>query len=179
MSIIFVVFINIFLILISPVEAMPNEIKRLMYLFLEPEDLYTPVIKESFNFWEKNFSKSYTLEAKYEDSYTISILCSDPVGLPSGWGTKNKSHFNGKIKVEFFYQDNCILTDKITKEKAIFYKKNDMDHLRKIDLYFFNIPIQKKFKHHLSLKLTVIDPDSSLETYKNSLILVVGVAETK
>lgn len=171
--------ISVILALPPKAGAAPLIMKRLFHLFSEPDDLYEPIAEDRFNFWQQGYSKEYLLSPKYEDSYSISIVCTDPDYIPSGWGTKNKYQFKGKIKVEFHYQGNPILIDEITKEKAVFYQKGSMEHLRKIDLFSFDIPLQKKYKQNLLLRLTVIEPDGYLESYGKSLKMTIGVTQNK
>ena len=158
----------------------PIQIKRLFHLLTMPDDLYHSIVKDNFLFWVKDFSMTYDIEAKYSDNYAISIVCHKSPYIPSGWDSeKQKYEFKGKLKVQFYYKDKLILTDEIKQIKAIFYVKNDMKYLKKIELYRFNIPLKKRYKNNLSLKLSVIEPDKTLEKYKDSLQLDISVTGHK
>ena len=71
------------------------------------------------------------------------------------------------------------MISEITKEKAVFYQKGDMEHLRKVDLLLFDIPLQRKYKKNICLKLTVTEPDEYLESYKESMKMTIGVTQNK
>ena len=175
----------LFLVLMAQVsvfgmDRLPTTMKRLWHLFVEPDDLFDPVVQEKFNFWEKGYSVEFPLAVKYEDLYAVTIDCLDKKNcIPSGWGTSEKYQFRGKIKADFFCKNKLVFSQEIVDAKAVVYQAGEMDYLKKIVLLSFAIPIKGKYKDDLKLRLTVLEPDLSLQEYGSSIELSVAVSGTK
>lgn len=47
----------------------PIGVRHLMHLFISPTDLYEPIVTDNFLFFQRNYSKTYSLKPKYFDFY--------------------------------------------------------------------------------------------------------------
>lgn len=135
---------------------------------LELRDLYDPIVDEPFPFWEAGYSKTYSLDAKYSDIYSIEMLF-------SGEGVSKREKLNERIKVEFFWQDHMVLENEIA---GIFLWPNGKKHfdLQRSRLMDFDIPLDGKYKKELSVRMTVLEADQILKKYEDSLRLVIKVS---
>jgi hypothetical protein len=147
----------------------PIGIRHLAHLIAPPEDLYQPIIVDKFLFYEKGFTKTYSLKPTYLDIYEIGFS----VG---GEGITSKYKFKGKLKVEFFWKDKFLFNDVITKWKQAWDKENDMTHFKEISLYKFDMPLKGKYKNDVSVKITVLEPDDSLKELSDLIGLYIKVS---
>lgn len=145
------------------------KIRHFYHLFIQPKDLYEPIIEDRFPFHEKGFSKIYKLKPKYFDYYNLGISFEKN-------NISYKYKFNGKLLVEFFYRQKLISSSTVNKIIAGWPAEKDGSKYRKIALLNFPIPINKKYKKDISLKITVLEVDEVLKKHKNSLRLFVAVS---
>jgi hypothetical protein len=161
------------------VEAaiIPTWINSTINKVRNPADLYEPIVLDEYEFWSQGYTKTYKLLPKYSDFYAIGIKCQEKY-IPSGYGTKTKYRFGGKLKVDFYHKDELLFSEEISGMKTIGYVKNDMHHLNSIELSYFEIPLQGKYKKDISVRLTVIEPDDYLKNYQDAIKLTIGVSTT-
>lgn len=148
---------------------LPIGIRHLMYLIVTPKDLYKPIIIDNFLFYEKGFSKTYSLQPKYLDIYEIGFL-SDKKDIPLSY------KFQGKLKVEFFYKDKFLFEKIATSYNAAWLVNGDSEHFKEISLLAFEIPLLGKYRNDVSIKITVLEPDIQIEAFKNPVKLYISVS---
>lgn len=176
----FIVFAILILggIVFTQSNLVPVGIKRMFHLMTMPKDLFDPILKDKFHFWEKDFTKTYKLIPKYSDIYALGFICENEK-IPSGWGKKNQKYeFNGKVKVELYSNGDIVLSSVIDTYKTCGFVKDDDTKIKSVELYTFEIPLQGKHKRNISMKLTVVEPDEYLRNFKDSAMLYVGVSST-
>ncbi len=138
----------------------------------KPVDLYQPIILDSdFKFTELGFSKVYEFKPKYLGIHAIAIQGERKVFPQTTDGIFPTYKFKGKIQVEFFHGSDLIREDFITMSKQI----TGWDTL-KIYLLEFGVPVNGKYIKNLHIKLTVIEPDMSIEAFKESVSLLICVS---
>lgn len=157
--------------LLTGLFCVSSEFRHIMHLAFPPKDLYKPILVDAFKFHEKGFEKRYVLKPKCLDSYAIGIL-SEQQNIP--WDYK----FSGKIKAEFFWKDTFLFEKTVTSQGAAFCADNDktMKYYKNVYLLEFEVPLQEKYKDDISVRLTVLEPDGSLEKYGDSIKLFIGVS---
>ncbi len=148
---------------------LPIGSRHLMHLVSPPRDLYKPIIIDNFLFYEKGFSRTYSLQPKYLDIYEIGFFSDKKVILSS-------YKFQGKLKVEFFYKDKFLFEKIVTSYKAAWLANGDSDHFKEISLLAFEMPLLGKYKNDVSIKIAVLEPDIQLEAFKNSVKLYISVS---
>ena len=74
----------------------PIGIRHFYHLIITPEDLYYPIVYDSFPFYEKGFSKTYLLNPKYLDYYDIGFL-----------DIKEGISSNGFFSFTFIFTNTC------------------------------------------------------------------------
>jgi hypothetical protein len=146
-------------------------IRHVIHLVTQPDDLYSPIVVDSFPFWSAGFSKSYSLTPKYMDVYEIGVQIADG-------GLLDKKPFNGKVKVEFLSGDSVVAELEATDIQGGVYAGTDMQHYKKMWLSTFEIPISGKYKDDLSVKLTVLEADKDMEKYGDSLQVYIAVSSS-
>lgn len=131
-----------------------------------PEDLYKPIVYDNFDFHKIGFSKSYKLNYKYFDTYEIEIVDKEKK-IPSGFLETNKEFsLDGKIKIEFFSNDNLIYKKIVNDVVGGAFNINDFNFYETVVLLTFDIPIDINYFNNLSMKLTVLEPIAKLpESY--------------
>lgn len=131
--------------------------------------MYEPIIIDNFLFYEKGFSRTYLLRPKYLNIYEIGFR-SDKKDIPSSY------KFKGKLKVGFFYKDKFLFEKMVTSYNAAWSDSSDSEHFKEISLLAFEMPLQGKYKSDISIKITVLEPDKQLESFKSSIKLYVSVS---
>jgi len=144
--------------------------KHIYHLAFPPEDLYRPIVVDNFLFHKEGFTRTYRLEPKYLDVYSIGFF-SEKQDISS------EDNFKGKIKAEFFWKEKLLCEKIVTSQTAAYYADGDkaMKHYKKVFLMDFEIPLQGKYKKDISVKLIVLQPDKELEKYSDSLKLFIAV----
>src|SRR3989338_6979222 len=79
---------------------LPNGMRHLFHLFSPPKDLYEPIIKDKFSFYEKGYTKMYSFCAKYLDFYDCGFTIS--ADFPDNY------KFTGKLKFELYFKDKLL-----------------------------------------------------------------------
>jgi hypothetical protein len=156
-------------------SILPTSFIHIFHLMVTPEDLYNPIVYDEFLFYIKGHEKTYSLETKYNDYYSIGIIFTNN-DMPSGYATKSKYTFNGKLKIEFFYKDLLVSSEIISSYVRLIYSKNDMNYLEKISLSVFEVPLMGKYKKNISVKVSVLEPDNKLKNYADSARLFIGIS---
>ncbi len=142
--------------------------KHILYLVFPPKDLYEPIVKDNFLFYEKGFTKTYSLQPKYFVSHNIGFL------IESG-NLSSKYKFSGTVKVDFYWKDKLLFSKEITSHISAAYSNNDLKHFSDVRLLCFEIPFQGKYANEISVRLTVLEPDENLKQYGDSIKLFIGV----
>ena len=148
-----------------------------IHLIVTPEDLYKPIVYDEFIFHTKGHTKTYSLETKYNDYYSIGIIFENK-DMPSGYATKSKYNFNGKLKIDFFSRELLVSSKIISSFASVTYKKNDMNYLEKVSLSVFEVPLMGKYKRNISIRVSVLEPDNELKNYADSARLFIGISGT-
>lgn len=152
-----------------PFAFMRQFVNHIVHLMAPPEDLYQPIIVDKFLFYEKGFTKTYSLKPKYFDNYDIGFSIGQE-------GIESKYKFKGKLKVEFFWKDKFLYDDLITSWDSAAYAQNDMSHFNQIALCKFGIPIDGIHTKDTSVKITVLEPDKDLERFGDLIELYIAVS---
>jgi hypothetical protein len=173
---ILVFFISLVLIVSISLAAcggihVPVGVRHFFHLVAPPEDLYKPIVVDVFPFWERGFSKSYSLNPKYMDFYELGLLA-----VSGGFPSREK--FDGKIKVEFFHEGKIVSEHEITSIQGGVYAGKDMTQYKKVSLMDFEIPLQGNYKKNISIRLTVLDADRNLAKYGDSLQMYIAVSSS-
>ncbi len=153
--------------------VLPKNVRNLFYLWHDinpPKDLYVPIIVDDFRFYEKDFSKTYNLKPKYNDTYVFGISTNEKE-------LDSKYRFNGKIKLEFFSGNEPVFEQIVIKMDVAWYLNNDINWYKKIALSYFEIPLHGKYRKDISVRVTVLEPDLELKD-KKSLKLYMAVSAT-
>ena len=149
----------------------PMFLRHFFHLAVGPKDIYEPILVDTFKFYEKGFSKTYLLQVKYLDSYEIGFLSTKQ-------NIAKNYEFDGKLKVEFLYKNKLIFESVTTSILTAGYAEGDMEHYKEVSLLDFVIPLKGRYKNHISVKLTVLEPDKQLENFGDSIKLYIGVSAT-
>lgn len=149
----------------------PLWIRHFLHHVNPPNDLYNPIVVDTFPFWESGFSKKYFLHPKYMDFYEIGVLA-----LENNLSCKER--FTGKVRIDFFCKGDKISTHEITSIQSGVYVGKDMTHYKKVSFMNFEIPFQKKHIENLSVDLTVLEVDQNLKKYGNSLQMYIAVSSS-
>lgn len=165
------IFVVVFLKVIKGFIPLPIWARHIINMAIEPQDLYQPIVTDKFLFYRKGFSKTYSLEPKYLDSYAIGFYSEDN-------SIYSQYKFNGKIKADFFYKDRLLFTKTTTSINAAWYVENDMKYYKKVSLMDFDIPLKGKYKDNISVVLTVLETDRELEKFGDSIKLYIAVSPT-
>ena len=150
---------------------LPIGIRHALHLMTQPKDLYEPIITDNFRFYEKSFTRTYSLLPKYLDIYEI------------GFFTKNKNlpsqyKFNGKLKLEFFVKGKLISETIASSMASAVYAGKVMKYFKEVSLSKFDIPLMGKYKNDIMVKLTVLEGDQELQKYGDSIMLYIAVSAT-
>lgn len=162
------VFVLLFIKTTKGFIPLPMGLRQLMYLAMPPDDLYEPIVKDNFLFYEKGFTKTYSLQPKYLVSYNIGFL------IESG-NLSSKYKFSGKVKVDFYWKGKLLFSKEITSHISASYADNDLKHFSDVRLLRFEIPFQGKYIDDISMRLTVLEPDENLKQYGDSIKLFIKV----
>ncbi|MBC8377799.1 MAG: hypothetical protein H8E62_01360 [Planctomycetes bacterium] len=136
------------------------------------EDMYTPVILEPFDFMTKGISASYLPNLEYWNEYSVGIRL-------SGGDFPEDFCYNGKIQVEFYYDEKLI--DTYISEDVVYHKyyRSEGDKLKlvnqKVGLITFDVSAFRKYRDKLKIKVSVIEPDKELKAYGDNLCLYIGI----
>ena len=144
-----------------------------------PEDLFSPLFTDTFEFHTKGFSEEYDLNPKYRDIYEVSITSTDDT-IPSHWGKEkqNKNEVKGKIKIELFANETKLSENIATNWRRATFQKDNLNFYKSVSLIDFPIPIRNFKTQPTTIKITVIEPYTVLEEYKENIKLEVKVAAT-
>ena len=148
---------------------LPIGIRHLYHLIVAPDDLYEPIVRDNFLFYEKGFTKSYTLHPKYLDIYDLGII-----SVHEELSSKYK--FSGKLSVEFLWKDKVLSTEMADSIESATYVEGDMKKYKKVSLMSFEIPFSGKYKDDISIRISVIEPDQELKEYGDSVRLFLAVS---
>ncbi|MFB3894771.1 MAG: hypothetical protein ACE14V_00555 [bacterium] len=147
---------------------MELEMNWLVHMVKPPNDLYQPIVEDKFEFATKGYSKTYNLSPRYLDPYELGFLVDQN-------GIESRYKYKGKLKIEFFRKDKLLFYDVATSIKHARYQRNDLATFDKISLYEFEIPLQGKYLKDISVRITVLEPDSRLAEINNSTTLYIAV----
>lgn len=148
---------------------LPIGVRHMLNTVFLPQDLYEPITVDDFLFNSKGFSKSYAVKPKHLDIYEIGILFGKE-------GIESTYKFQGKIQIEFYFENKLLSQNIITTSDSALYKQGDMNKFSQISLFKFNVPYQNKYNTDLTLKLTVLEPDHELARYQNEARLYIAVS---
>jgi hypothetical protein len=148
---------------------LPIWVRHLVHLYIEPKNLYQPIVLDKFMFHEYGYTKSYYLFPKYYDLYEIGFLI-------NGTGIETTYKFKGRIKAEFFCKDRFLFDKIITSMDQAWFNEKDMHYYKRISLLKFEIPIQNKYVNDLSIRLTVTEPDFYLKSRSDFISLYISVS---
>lgn len=156
-----------------------------IHLMTPPDDLYNPVVKDEFKFWEKGYKKEYLLDFEYTDYYSFGFKDSMEK-IPSGWNCSEsesscdkKYEFDGKLKVSFYGSDSDLIEEFIIDEiRGGTLFGEDMEYYKEISLRGFEVPLKGKYKKNIVMVVEVLEPDEKLKEFEDSLQLFVAVSSS-
>ena len=149
---------------------LPTNLRHLVHLAFTPDDLYKPIIEDSFTFNKDGEHKTYNLQAKYFDYYDLSLLFQND-------GISSNYKFTGILLVEFLHKDivvSSMIADRIITAG---YAGNNSSKYKKLTLLTFEIPVIKKYVNNISLRLTFLKIDPHLIEHKD-VKLSIAVSTT-
>jgi len=135
---------------------------------------YEPQRTEDFRLDVKGYSKTFDLNLKYLDKYSLGMTNGN-IGFPE------KYQFHGKLKLQFFYKNKLVREKEVDKQDVSYYmtgENSKSGYFREITLTYFDIPLDRKYKDNLSLKVIVIEPDTKINEFGKELKIVIGVSGT-
>lgn len=156
---------------------LPTSFMHMVHLIIVPKDLYDYLVYDGFLFYNKGYTKTYSLKTKYNDYYEIGIVFKEK-NMSSGYSTKQKYSFNGKLKVDFYSNNLLVLSKTISSYNSVTYTKGDMNYLEKVSLLRFGVPIMGKYMNDISVKISVLEPDPALQAYADSAKIYISVSGT-
>ena len=169
-TILSITILGIFAVIFMKILIFPTVgTRHLLHLASPPEDLYKPIITDDFLFYEKGFTRTYSLQPKYLDFYNIGFLVEN-------CNLSSKYKFSGKVKVDFYWKDKLLCSKQIISQISAAYSNSDLKHFSDVLLLSFEIPFQGKYKDDISVRLTVLEPDEGLKEYGDSIKLFIGVS---
>ncbi|MFH0730746.1 MAG: hypothetical protein V2B19_30925 [Pseudomonadota bacterium] len=150
----------------------PVELRHILNLLYTPRDLYEAVISDEIALHVKGYTKMYKFVPKYLDIYEAGVdFYGD--GVPKEYG------FNGKILFEFI-ANGIVITEKIAaKNFAAIYLDNNLDRYKKIILMEFREPIGQKQIDDLFVRITVVEPDTTILNYTKKPKFYISVSGSK
>ena len=149
---------------------------HLIHLATMPEDLFSPIIHEKFDFDKEGNSKEYTLNPKYRDFYAVSIFSQNGINS-SDFGTKDDRYkLKGKFKIELFSHDHKVSEKIVSRWTSALYKDNNMKIYKSITIFTFPVPVNGFSTNRMKLKITVIESSNILKEYKNDIELQIKVS---
>ncbi len=147
---------------------LPMGLRHVLNIFLNPSDLYEPIVLDQFQFDQQGFSKTYLLRPRYLDIYEVGLL--NPHGaIPSTY------RFSGKVKLEFLKNHRVIREVVVSTQGAAVYADKELTRYRKIALHEFLIPLNGVVEG-LSLRVTVVEPDSGFTALEEKPSLHISVS---
>lgn len=149
----------------------PIGVRHIVHLSFPPEDLYHPIVTDKFSFHEKEYSRTYFLKPKYLDIYEVGMRSSEG-NFPSTY------KFSGKIKFDFYHNEEHLFEKTLSSCQAVYYTKNDYPKIHAISFITFDLPLMGKYKDNLSVKVTVVEADEFLKNYIESTELYIKVSAT-
>ncbi|MFK2821971.1 hypothetical protein ACH5BK_03205 [Arcobacter sp. YIC-80] len=133
------------------------KVMHFRYFFSTPDDYFIKVVDDNkFDFYTKDYSKTYKLNYKYFTLYSIQIEDKNKK-ISSVFFNSREYQFDGELIVEYFSKDIRISKQVLSSVSRAFYSKNSLEYFSSFELTTFPIPIANKFKD-LSIKLTVLKP---------------------
>ncbi len=170
-QIIFIIFLLVVILsaLLKNLIPIPLNIRHICHLVVAPKDLYKPIVADNFPFDKKGASKTYKLNPKYFDFYDISIQFLNR-------NISSRYKFSGSLSVDFMYKGEVVSTNIADRKISAWYAENDLSKYKRISLLNFEIPVNKKYKDHISVRITVLEVDQELVKYKNSIKLHIAVS---
>ncbi len=130
---------------------------------------YQPQIIEDFRLDVAGYSKILDLNLSYMERYSLSITNGE-IGFPE------KYKFNGKLKLQFFYKNKLVRERQVVEQEvAVYGTKRKGFYFNEITLTYFDLPLDRKYKDNLSLKVTVVEPDTTISEFGKELKIVIGV----
>ncbi len=149
---------------------------HLINLVTMPEDLFSPIINDKFDFDKKGNSKEYTLNPKYRDFYAVSIVSQNGISKADFGTNDNRYELEGKLKVELFNNGQKVSEKIVTRWMSGLYKNNNMKIFKSITIFTFPVPVNGFSINSMKLKISVVEPSNILKKYKNDIELQITVS---
>ena len=157
---------------------MPQGIRRLLYAALDNTGHKTRLVEDHFLLNKKGFQKTYDLDLKFIDTYTIGILRESDY-FPGEF------RYKGKIQADFYANGNKLFT-KISDSSTTNYffiicdMKSDpwKTAILKIGLIDFDVLINGKFYPDMTVTITVLEEDENLIPFQEDVKLYIGIDKT-
>ncbi len=133
---------------------------------------YEPQIAEDFKLDVRGYTKTFDLKLKYRDEYSLGITNGN-IGFP--W----KYKFNGKLRLQFYSKNRIIRDEEVSKWRVAYDmtgKNGKDDYYREITLMYFNFPLDHKYKEDVTLRVTVVEPDTHIAEFGQEVKIVIGVS---
>ena len=149
---------------------------HIMHLATMPKDLLLPIINDKFDFNKKGNFKEYTLKPKYRDFYAVSIFSKKGINSADFKMQDDRHVLKGKLKIELFNDNHKVSEKIVTRWTSALFKNNTMKSYKSITFFEFPIPINGFSTDNIKLKISVIEPSTILEAYKNDIELQIKVS---
>lgn len=135
---------------------------------------YNSQIIEDFRLDIKGYSKTFDLNLKYFDTYSLGVTNGN-IGFPE------KYKFNGKLRLQFYYKNRVVRDEEVTKWHVAWDMTGNngkRGYHKEITLAYFKFPLDHKYKDNVTLRVTVIEPDVQISEFGKELKIVIGVSAT-
>lgn len=150
--------------------------RHTLNMMTRPNDLYNPIVLDSFNLNEQGLSRSYELHPKYLDFYIVGIRRKnlDANSNEPFSALAKKYSYNGEVLIEILLYEKVLLSQKVSSSQEV-WQSDDRQSVC-IALLKFEIPIQGKYKDDLQLRITALKSDPQIEQIKETPELFVQVS---
>jgi hypothetical protein len=157
----------------------PTGTWHLFHLATMPDDLFTPIIIDKFEFHTKEHTKEYKLDPKYRDLYEVLIFNENGFISEDFRSANKRPELKGEYKIQLFNGKEIVFEDTIKTWTRATFKNNDMKTYSDLTIYEFPIPLKGFSTSDIKLRISVIKPSSILEKYKQDIELRVRVSASK
>ena len=151
---------------------LPPDVKKFVTKIIPSRQFHKLVVMEPFSFEQKGFARTYLLNPRYMDVFTVGFFSVNGE-LPSNYV------FNGKIKMEYSWGPKMRFEQLITSGSVTQPLKQDVIKRRKVVLKNFDLRLRENYNDNIKITLTVLSADPILKKYKGALRVYIEVKRTQ
>ncbi len=150
----------------------PFAVRFLFHRIVNPSDLREPIVLD-FDWTAEGFTKTYPLNPKYLDLYTIGIRgeVQKERDFPNGPGIPPPFEFSGILKLEFFHKNKLLSQETLTNTSGMLSGLEKTTHI----LSLLRIPIDG-YIDDLTVKVTLVKPDPRTARFQVPVAFFIGIA---